>query len=87
MGGNFEILVFNIGKKKTDPSYVRLRVAASNKEKLQLILSELHRLGAHPLVIKDVHLVPAESIRWCRGILYHQQPSDTGEILRGVDPR
>jgi lysine-ketoglutarate reductase/saccharopine dehydrogenase-like protein (TIGR00300 family) len=61
MGGNFEILVFNIGKKKTDPSYVRLRVAASNKEKLQLILSELHRLGAHPLVIKDVHLVPAES--------------------------
>ena len=63
MGGNFEILVFTIGKKKTDPSYVRLRIAASNKEKLQLILSELHRLGARPLVIKDVHLVPAESDR------------------------
>jgi lysine-ketoglutarate reductase/saccharopine dehydrogenase-like protein (TIGR00300 family) len=61
MGGNFEILVFTIGKKKTDPSYVRLRVAASNKEKLQLILSELHRLGARPLVVKDVHLVRAES--------------------------
>ena len=61
MGGNFEILVFNVGKKKTDPSYVRLRIAASNKEKLQLILSELHRLGARPLVIKDVHLVPAEA--------------------------
>jgi lysine-ketoglutarate reductase/saccharopine dehydrogenase-like protein (TIGR00300 family) len=61
MGGNFEILVFNVGKKKTDPSYVRLRIAASNKEKLQSILSELHRLGARPLVIKDVHLVPAEA--------------------------
>ena len=27
MGGNFEILVFDIGKKKTDPSYARLRIA------------------------------------------------------------
>ena len=28
MGGNFEILVFDIGKKKTDPSYARLRIVA-----------------------------------------------------------
>jgi lysine-ketoglutarate reductase/saccharopine dehydrogenase-like protein (TIGR00300 family) len=61
MGGNFEILVFDVGKKKTDPSYARLRIAASNKEKLRSILSELHRLGARPLAVKDVHLVPAES--------------------------
>jgi lysine-ketoglutarate reductase/saccharopine dehydrogenase-like protein (TIGR00300 family) len=60
MGGNFEILVFDIGKKKTDPSYARLRIAASNKEKLRSILSELHRLGARPREVKDVHLVPAE---------------------------
>jgi lysine-ketoglutarate reductase/saccharopine dehydrogenase-like protein (TIGR00300 family) len=60
MGGNFEILVFEVGKKKTDPSYARLRIAASNKEKLHSILSELHRLGARPLEVKDVHLVPAE---------------------------
>ncbi len=49
MGGNFEILVFDIGKKKTDPSYARLRIAAVNREKLRSILSELHRLGARPL--------------------------------------
>jgi lysine-ketoglutarate reductase/saccharopine dehydrogenase-like protein (TIGR00300 family) len=61
MGGNFEILVFDIGKRKTDPSYARLRIKASNKEKLHAILSELHRLGARPLEVKDVHLVPAES--------------------------
>jgi lysine-ketoglutarate reductase/saccharopine dehydrogenase-like protein (TIGR00300 family) len=61
MGGNFEILVFDVGKKKTDPSYARLRIAASDKKKLQSILSELHRLGARPLAVKDVHLVPAES--------------------------
>ena len=63
MGGNFEILVFDIGKKKTDSSYARLRIAASSKEKLHAILSELHRLGARPLEVKDVHLVPAESDR------------------------
>ncbi len=61
MGGNFEILVFEVGKKKTDPSYARLRIAASSKEKLQSILSELHRLGARPVAVKDVHLVPAEA--------------------------
>ena len=61
MGGNFEILVFDIGKEKTDPSYARLRIAASSKEKLMSILSELHRLGARPLQVKDAYLVPAES--------------------------
>lgn len=63
MGGNFEILSFNVGKKKTDPSYARLRIAASNKEKLRSILSELHRLGARPLEVKDVYLVPASGER------------------------
>ncbi len=60
MGGNFEILTFDIGKEKTDPSYARLRIAASNKNNLQSILSEVHRLGARPVEVKDVHLVPAE---------------------------
>jgi lysine-ketoglutarate reductase/saccharopine dehydrogenase-like protein (TIGR00300 family) len=63
MGGNFEILAFDVGKKKTDPSYTRLRIAASNKEKLRSILSELHRLGARPREVKDVHLVPASGDR------------------------
>jgi lysine-ketoglutarate reductase/saccharopine dehydrogenase-like protein (TIGR00300 family) len=63
MGGNFEILDFDIGKRKTDPSYARLRIAASNREKLHAILSELHRLGARPLEVKDVNLVPAEADR------------------------
>jgi lysine-ketoglutarate reductase/saccharopine dehydrogenase-like protein (TIGR00300 family) len=63
MGGNFEILVFDIGKKKTDPSYARLRINASTNEKLKAILSELHRLGARPLEVKDVYLVAAEADR------------------------
>jgi len=63
MGGNFEILIFDIGKEKTDPSYARLRISAANREKLRSILSELHRLGARPLEVKDVHLVAAEGDR------------------------
>jgi len=63
MGGNFEILTFDIGKKKTDHSYARLRIAASSHEKLRSILSELHRLGARPLEVNDVNLVPAEGNR------------------------
>jgi len=61
MGGNFEILTFDIGKEKTDPSYARLRIAASSKNNLQSILSEVHRLGARPVEVKDIQLVPAES--------------------------
>jgi lysine-ketoglutarate reductase/saccharopine dehydrogenase-like protein (TIGR00300 family) len=60
MGGNFEILVFDVGKKKADPSYARLRIAASTKAKLHSILSELHRLGVSPIEVKDVHLVHAD---------------------------
>lgn len=60
MGGNFEILVFDIGKKKTDYSYARLRIIASTKENLSAILSELHRIGARPLEVKEVHLEPAQ---------------------------
>jgi lysine-ketoglutarate reductase/saccharopine dehydrogenase-like protein (TIGR00300 family) len=63
MGGNFEILVFEVGKKKTDTSYARLRIGASGKEKLQAILSEVHRLGGRPVEVKDIHLVPAEADR------------------------
>ncbi len=63
MGGNFEILVFDIGKKKTDPSYARLRINAPNNEKLRSILSEVHRLGARPVEVKDVFLVAAEADR------------------------
>ena len=59
MGGNFEILVFDVGKKKTDPSYARLKIVAQDKDKLRSILSELHRLGARLPPVKSVHYVPA----------------------------
>jgi len=63
MGGEFEILTFNVGKQKTDTSYARLRVAAPTDWQLRAILSELHRLGARTPEISDVTLVPAEGDR------------------------
>lgn len=63
MGGDFKILEFNIGKQKTDPSYARLRVSATDEVRLESIMSELHRLGARMLEIKDVRLEPAEGDR------------------------
>lgn len=63
MGGDFKILEFNIGKQKQDPSYARLRVHATTEMQLESIMSELHRLGARLLEIKDVRLEPAEGDR------------------------
>lgn len=61
MGGNFEILIFDVGKKKTDPSYARLRVNASSDEILDSIISELHRYGARLVKTEEVRLVAAEA--------------------------
>jgi lysine-ketoglutarate reductase/saccharopine dehydrogenase-like protein (TIGR00300 family) len=63
MGGNFEILVFNVGKKKTDPSYAHLKVNAASDERLDAIISELHRYGARLLEIEEVRIIPAEADR------------------------
>ncbi|MBP1927825.1 lysine-ketoglutarate reductase/saccharopine dehydrogenase-like protein (TIGR00300 family) [Methanolinea mesophila] len=60
LGGNFEIVIFDVGKRKTDPSYARLRVNADDDAQLDQILSEIHRFGARLLEIKDVAIVPAE---------------------------
>jgi lysine-ketoglutarate reductase/saccharopine dehydrogenase-like protein (TIGR00300 family) len=61
MGGNFELITFDVGKKKQDVSYVRLVVTAESEELLEEILSELHRLGAKMPEVEDVTLKAAEA--------------------------
>ncbi len=63
MGGDFEIITFDVGKKKADPSYARLRVSAQTEEKLDLITSELHRYGVRLIDVENVRLLPAEADR------------------------
>lgn len=58
-GGEFEVLQFNIGKHKTDPSYARILVKAGDRETLDLILGELHKIGARVPEIEELKLVEA----------------------------
>ncbi|NLX49810.1 MAG: TIGR00300 family protein [Methanospirillum sp.] len=62
-GGSFEILEFQVGKHKTDPSFARLSVTCEEPTTLQLILSDLHRLGARQPTVEDAGLEPAEADR------------------------
>jgi lysine-ketoglutarate reductase/saccharopine dehydrogenase-like protein (TIGR00300 family) len=57
--GNFEVLEFTIGKKKSDPSYARLVVKAARKAQLEQILEAVYREGAQPPSVTEVVLHPA----------------------------
>jgi lysine-ketoglutarate reductase/saccharopine dehydrogenase-like protein (TIGR00300 family) len=59
MNGEFEILQFDIGRKKTDTSYARLMIKGKDKKHLENIISELHRLGAQLPEAEDVVVATA----------------------------
>ena len=44
--GEFEVLDLHVGKKKKDPSHVRLRVTGNSPKHLESILDDIHRDGA-----------------------------------------
>ncbi len=62
--GDFEVLEFQIGKRKEDQSYVKLIVKGRDKDHLDSLLRDLYRLGAMPLEDLNVNLVeaPADNI-------------------------
>lgn len=64
MNGEFEVLEFRVGKKKTDTSYARLMVTGKNEKHLDEILSELHRLGARLPEVENIVLerAPADKV-------------------------
>ncbi len=57
--GDFQVVEFKIGKRKTDPSYARLIIKGKNKEHLDNLLEFVYRDGAQPVLIQDVILHPA----------------------------
>ncbi len=63
MGGEFEVLIFEVGKRKKDPSYARIKVGAPDEGRLASIISELHRLGARQPEVGDITTLPAEGDR------------------------
>ncbi len=60
MGGEFEILEFEIGKRRELPSYTKLLVMAEKREVLEDILEEVQKLGATLTEEKEVNLSPVE---------------------------
>ena len=63
MGGDFEVLQFDIGKHKTDPSYARILVKAKTRKQLDEILGELRKAGARVPEVEELRLVPAPKDR------------------------
>src|SRR5579875_2062096 len=59
-GGNFEIEEVRIGKRKTETSYIRLKIEAPDDEILERIMSELQQLGATLVNAEDVHTAAVE---------------------------
>ena len=57
--GDFEILEFNIGKRKDDESYSRIEVIGESREHLNSMLRELFRLGATVPETPEVSHTPA----------------------------
>ncbi len=59
LGGEFEIEEQRYGRRKQEPSYVRLQVSAPSHKVLEQILLCCQALGANPLDTSDVHTEPA----------------------------
>jgi hypothetical protein len=59
LGGDFEVLEFRVGRRKTDTSYIRMLVKGQSPGHLDQILREIYLLGAVPLEVKEVTVKPA----------------------------
>ncbi|MBV9709282.1 MAG: TIGR00300 family protein [Ktedonobacteraceae bacterium] len=59
-GGNFEVEEMNVGRHKTESSYVRLKILAPDSEVLELILTELQQIGAVLAHAEDAQTVVVE---------------------------
>ena len=54
LGGEFEVLEIQIGKRKKDESYAKLRIQGKNKKHLAQILEVVYREGATARIQKEV---------------------------------
>ena len=61
LGGDFEVLEFKVGRRKTDKSYVRMSVKADSNVRLDAILGEIYKLGAVSREVVAVRTRPARA--------------------------
>src|SRR5438067_10554506 len=58
-GGEFEVEQIQVGRRKDEPSFARIRLTAPTRELLQLLLDRAQRLGATQADVESVALEPA----------------------------
>ena len=64
LGGDFEVLEFRIGRRKTETSYAKLLIKGRSRRHLETILKEVYRLGAVAPTPEEVQLkaAPADMV-------------------------
>lgn len=83
MGGEFEVLQFEIGKHKTEPSYARILVKGKSRKDLDQILGELHKVGAVIPEVEALELKPAVKDRVLPSNFYSTTNHPTYVFLDG----
>ena len=58
-GGEFVIQDIQVGRRKDEPSYVRIQISAPTQELLNVLLDRAERIGAVPKDVEQVKLAPA----------------------------
>ena len=83
LGGEFEVLKIQIGKKKKDESYAELRIQGKNQNHLERILELVYREGATAKIQKEVNLKPASKHNVIPDNFYSTTNNHTLIFLKG----
>jgi lysine-ketoglutarate reductase/saccharopine dehydrogenase-like protein (TIGR00300 family) len=83
LGGEFEVLKIQIGKKKKDESYAELRIQGKNQNHLDRILELVYREGATAKIQKEVNLKPASKNNVIPDNFYSTTNNHTLIFLKG----
>jgi len=83
LGGEFEVKKIQIGKKKKDESYAKIRVKGNNQKHLDTILQLVYREGATAKIQKEVTLKPASKNFVMPDNFYSTTNNNTQIFLKG----
>ena len=83
LGGEFEVLKIQIGKKKKDESYAKLRIQGKNQKHHERILELVYREGATAKIQKEVELKNAPKNSVMPDNFYSTTNNNTQIFLKG----
>ncbi|MFY9300990.1 MAG: TIGR00300 family protein [Candidatus Nitrosotenuis sp.] len=83
LGGEFEVITMQVGKKKKDLSYAKLHIQGKNETHLNKILEQVYRIGATPTISKEAVLRAAPKDMVMPDDFYSTTNNTTQILLRG----